>query len=104
MPEPARCEICEQPLGSGAIDAVCLSCIVAGSAWAHRHITRLWNRGLDRAEIATELGYTPGSVTTIVRRLRAQGRILERRLPLELIEAARVPAPAAVTTIEEGPR
>lgn len=67
------CEVCEQPLAAGAKDGVCYSCLNAGSAWAHRHVVRLWNRGLDRTELAHELGYTPETVTTLVLRLRARG-------------------------------
>ena len=73
------CEVCEQPLAAGAKDGVCYSCLNAGSAWAHRHVVRLWNRGLDRTELAHELGYTPDTVTTLVLRLRKRGAGVDRR-------------------------
>lgn len=86
-----RCEICEQPLAAGAKDGACLSCLAAGAAWAHRHVVRLWNRGLDRSAIGAELGYAPATVTTLVLRLRARGvDVVERgaRLPRSIAPVA----------------
>lgn len=79
MPDTTACDICAQPLGAGAKENVCRSCLVAGSAWAHRHIIRLWNLGMDRSEIAQQLGYSPATVTTLVLRLRARGADIARR-------------------------
>lgn len=88
------CEICGQPLGPGASEGVCRSCVVAGGAWAHRHLVRLWNLGLDRTEIANELGYTPESVTTLVLRLRNRGAGVSPRHA-----RGRAPAPLAVSAV-----
>lgn len=73
------CEVCTLPLGDGAQEGVCRGCLVTGGQWAHRQLQRLWNAGLARGRIARQLGYSPGSVTTIVLRLRKRGWTMQER-------------------------
>jgi CRP-like cAMP-binding protein len=69
------CEVCGGPLGHGrrAGEGVCQGCEHAGAEWGHRQLARLWNVGLDQRQISEQLGYAPGSINTLVTRLRRRG-------------------------------
>lgn len=77
---PDTCEVCTGILGAGAQEGVCRGCLVTGGQWAHRQLERLWNMGLARDRIADLLGYTPDTISTLVRRLRARGVAMQSRL------------------------
>jgi CRP-like cAMP-binding protein len=73
------CEVCTGTLGPGAQENVCRGCLISGGQWAHRQLERLWNAGLKRGRIAELLGYAPGTVSTLVRRMRSRGIVMQER-------------------------
>lgn len=77
------CPSCGQPMCWRA--EMCLSCRHKVRQESYREIAGMWNAGEDSISIAYALSMAPGSVQTIISRLRRRGWDLEYRRP-EAIE------------------